>query len=104
MPATRRGIFARNISSNLAGYLVNAAVMFLLTPYVLEQLGDGRYGIWSVVIATTGSYGIFDLGIRSAAGLYLTRYAAQGDEAGVNRSFSTAFVLLAGLGLSLIHI
>ncbi len=100
MPATRRGIFARNISSNLAGYLVNAAVMFLLTPYVLEQLGDGRYGIWSVVIATTGSYGIFDLGIRSAAGLYLTRYAAQGDEAGVNRSFSTAFVLLAGLGVA----
>ncbi len=99
MPATRRGIFARNISSNLAGYLVNAAVMFLLTPFVLEQLGDGRYGIWSVVIATTGSYGIFDLGIRSAAGLYLTRYAAQRDDEGVNRSFSTAFVLLAALAV-----
>lgn len=94
MPVSRRGIFARNISSNLAGYLVNAAVMFLLTPFVLAELGDGPYGIWSVLIATTGSYGIFDLGIRSAAGLYLTRYTAQGDQDGVNRSFSTAFVLL----------
>ena len=91
------GIFARNISSNLAGYLVNAAVMFLLTPFVLARLGDGPYGIWSVLIATTGSYGIFDLGIRSAAGLYLTRYAEQGDEDGVNRSFSTAFVVLLAL-------
>ena len=94
MPVSRKGIFARNISSNLAGYLVNAAVMFLLTPFVLRALGDGSYGIWSVLIATTGSYGIFDLGIRSAAGLYLTRYTEQGDEVGVNRSFSTAFVLL----------
>ena len=97
MPVSRRGIFARNISSNLAGYLVNAAVMFLLTPFVLARLGDGPYGIWSVLIATTGSYGIFDLGIRSAAGLYLTRYAEQGDEDGVNRSFSTAFVVLLAL-------
>ena len=99
MPVSRKGVFARNISSNLAGYLVNAAVMFLLTPFVLQQLGDGAYGIWSVLIATTGSYGIFDLGIRSAAGLYLTRYAAQQDTEGVNRSFSTAFVLLSGLAV-----
>ena len=99
MPVSRKGIFARNISSNLAGYLVNAAVMFLLTPFVLQELGDGPYGIWSVLIATTGSYGIFDLGIRSAAGLYLTRYSAQDDAEGVNRSFSTAFVLLSGLAV-----
>ena len=73
--------------------------MFLLTPFVLQELGDGPYGIWSVLIATTGSYGIFDLGIRSAAGLYLTRYSAQDDAEGVNRSFSTAFVLLSGLAV-----
>ena len=100
MVVSRRGIFARNISSNLAGYLVNAAVMFFLTPFVLGRLGDGPYGVWSVLIATTGSYGIFDLGIRSAAGLYLTRYTAQGDEVGVCRSFTTAFLLLLALAVA----
>lgn len=99
MSSSRLGIFARNISSNLLGHLVNAVVMFILTPVILRELGTGTWGLWQLLIATTGSYGIFDLGIRSALGQYVTRYDAQQDQDAVNRSLSTALVMLAGLAL-----
>lgn len=85
--------FTRNILSNYLGFVVQAVVMFLLRPVVIDTLGDGVAGIWFLIIACTGYYGLLDLGIRSAVGQYVTRYWAMGDMAGVSRTLTTALGL-----------
>ncbi|MFM1871818.1 MAG: hypothetical protein RL398_1240, partial [Planctomycetota bacterium] len=90
----------KNVLSNTAGHFVALATALLLTPFVVAQLGDDVYGIWGIVVSLTGYYGILDLGIRSAVGQYVTRYWAQGDIAGLNRTMSTAVAItlpIAGL-------
>ena len=93
-PRTRLGIFARNITSNLAGYIVGAAVAIFLSPFVIRELGTIQYGLWVILVSMTGYYGLLDLGVRSAVGQYVTRYWAKQEIEGVNRTMSTSFVLL----------
>ena len=92
-----KGAFARNISSNIAGYLVSAVVALFLSPFVIGKLGDVRYGLWAMLMAVTGYYGLLDLGVRSAVGLYVTRYWAKEDTDGINRTLNTATILLGGV-------
>ena len=54
-------IIARNVTANWLGFAVHAAVTFFLTPFVLAELGEVRYGLWCLVIGLTGYYGLFDL-------------------------------------------
>ncbi len=92
---------ARNVFSNFAGYFVSMVVGFLLTPYVMEVLGKDKWGLWQAIVAFTGSYGLCDLGIRSAVGHYVTRYWAQRDLEGVNRTFATALVITTWVAIFL---
>jgi O-antigen/teichoic acid export membrane protein len=87
----------RNIFSNWTSYAVTAVVGFLLTPIVVRSLGDTGYGLWTLVLSITGYFGLLDLGIRSSVSRFLARHLALDDDQGVNRTASTAFVLL-GLG------
>ena len=88
----------RNIASNWTGYAVHVAVAFFLTPYIIHSLGETRYGIWTLVIGLTGYYGLLDLGVGSGMTQYLTRYLAANDIDKLNKSASTGFVVLSGIG------
>ena len=88
----------RNIASNWAGYAIQVAVAFFLTPYIIHSLGETRYGIWTLVIGLTGYYGLLDLGVASGMTQYLTRYLAANDIDNLNRSASTGFAALSGIG------
>ena len=92
-------ILIRNILSNWAGFAVQAVVVFFLTPFVISNLGDARYGIWALVTGLTGYYGLLDLGFRSGITQYLARYLANNDFDELNRTASTACVVLACCGV-----
>ena len=89
----------RNVSSNWVGFGVSIAVAFFLSPFVVHQLGDLRYGIWTLIASVTGYYGLMDLGIYGAVRQYVGRYYALGDLRGINRTVNTAFGLLGLLGI-----
>ena len=92
-------ILGRNIVSNWVGFAVNAGVSLVLTPIVVNTLGETRYGVWMIAMGVTGSYGLLDIGFRSGVNQYLTRYLSSGDEEGLNASASSAFVGLTLIGL-----
>ena len=89
----------RNVLSNWAGYGVSIAVAIFLSPFVVHSLGDGAYGMWTLLVSLTGYYGLLDLGIRSGVGQYVTRYWAQGDMDGVNRTMNTALFTLSAIAI-----
>lgn len=97
-----RGTITRNIGSNLIGYVVNVVVALFLTPFVVSTLGDGVFGLWTLIVSLTGYYGLLDFGVRSAVGEYATRYLAKEDLDGVNRTFNTALGLALGVAVAIL--
>jgi O-antigen/teichoic acid export membrane protein len=88
----------RNVLSNWTSYLVTAVVGFLLAPFILHQLGNTGYGLWTLVLSLTGYFGLLDLGVRSSVGRFVARHVTLGETEEVNRIVSTAVVVLGAAG------
>lgn len=76
---------AGSVLSSWSGLAVNVGVAFWMTPFVVRHLGNDAYGIWALVLQLTGYLGIVDVGLRSAIVRFVSKYHAQGDQAGLNR-------------------
>ncbi len=81
-----------------------AAVLLVLlatTPFVVDALGPSGYGIWVVVVAIAGLYGIVDAGFAPAVGRLVAHALARDDRRAAREVTSTALAgnLLTGLVL-----
>ncbi|MGB7552037.1 MAG: hypothetical protein WBM15_10825, partial [Chromatiaceae bacterium] len=56
-----------NIASNYLRVIVGIAVMFFLIPFTVGHLGLDLFGLWSLVFAVVGLFGLLDLGFATAA-------------------------------------
>jgi len=78
------------------GYrLANIAVAFALTPFIIHMLGAQDYGLWAVVGAFLGYYGLLDLGIGASVSRYVAASLEKGDHPETNRIVSTAMAIYA---------
>ena len=91
-------VIIRNIFSTWVGYAATLVVGFFLAPFVVHHLGNAGYGVWTLVTALTGYFGMLDLGLRQSVGRFVARYIALNDEGNVNRTISSALGILAGAG------
>lgn len=85
----------RNIFSNWLSYIVMVLAGFFLSPFVVRSLGDSGYGVWILVISLTGYFSVLDVGIRSSLGRFIARYVSLNEPEKVNRTVSTALVMLS---------
>jgi O-antigen/teichoic acid export membrane protein len=92
-------LILRNVFSNWTGYVLAMVVMFFLTPFIVHSLGNNTYGVWTLVVSLTGYFGMLDLGVRSTVGRYVARYVGLCDPVNVNRTISSAFIILGSSGL-----
>ncbi len=92
-------VILRNIFSTWTSYLVTLLSGFMLAPFVVHHLGNAGYGVWTLVLSLTGYFGVLDLGIRQSVGRFVARYVALQDSENVNRTVSTALIMLGGGGL-----
>lgn len=91
----------RNVFANWGGFVLTAAVNFLLAPFVVRHLGDTLYGISVLFLALTGYLGMLDLGVRGALTRYVARFHARGEHERSSLTASAAMLLFGGLGLLL---
>ena len=91
-----------NVASSWGGLGVNIAVGFFLSPFILHHLGDEAFGLWILIFALTGYYGIFDFGIRSSIVRYVSKFQATGDKDELARLVNTSLFTYTCLGLILI--
>ncbi len=92
----RFSLILRAVATSWVAILANAAVGFLLTPYVLHHLGDEAFGLWVLVVTLVGYYGLFDAGVRSSILRYASRHRALGDQERANEVIATAFYFYLG--------
>lgn len=58
--------------------VLNLAISFLYTPWMLKQIGVSDYGLYSLIISFI-SYFIMDFGLSSAIARFIAKYRAEGD-------------------------
>lgn len=71
----------------LAAYL---AVSFVMTPFLVHQLGITLYGIWTMVLSVVGYMNLMDIGMQSAVMKYVAEYAGKEDQEGLAQVIANA--------------
>jgi O-antigen/teichoic acid export membrane protein len=91
-----------NTFSNYGGQFISIATWFLLTPFILEELGADEYGLW-VLVGSVVAYGtLLDFGISDAVTKYVAEYRVTGDIQKAKSLVSTALWLYTGIGLLIV--
>ena len=88
-----------NIASNYLRFLVGMVVVFFLTPYIVSRIGVDLFGLWSLIFAVVGLFGLLDLGFATAAVKYVAELTAGRDHAGRNQVLATLLVIYSTLGI-----
>jgi len=88
-----------NIASNYLRFAVSMVVVFLMTPYIIGQLGMETFGLWSLVFAVIGIFGLMDFGFATAAVKTVAEASGSGDTAGRNRTLASLLMLYTLIGL-----
>lgn len=71
----------------------------LLTPFLIDVLGQQDYGLWILIISVLGWFNVIDLGFSTAVQRYIVLALESSDHRKVNIIFSTAFALFSALGI-----
>jgi O-antigen/teichoic acid export membrane protein len=90
---------SRSTASNFIGKLITLGAGFVLTPFILHQLGATHYGLWALVGSVVAYGSLLDLGIAGAVIKYVAEYRATGEHDQAHSLVATALRLYALLGL-----
>ena len=88
-----------NIATNYLRFAVGMVVVFLMTPYIIGQLGVETFGLWSLIFAVIGIFGLLDFGFATAAVKTVAEATGVYDEAGRNRALASLLMIYSVIGL-----
>ena len=88
-----------NSASGAALLIVTVIVSFIMSPFLVRQLGNANYGFWELILGLVGYLGVLDLGVGPAVIRYVALAHGSGDQATLSRVVNAGFAsfLLAGL-------
>lgn len=81
-----------------ASIIVSTLVQLIYTPFLIKKLGQGEYGLYSLVNSIIGYLTIFDLGFGNAIIVYTSKYRALGkveEEKKMHGMFKIIFWIIA---------
>src|SRR5438874_7337786 len=87
---------------NWMALAVSISVAFFLSPFVVHNLGNVAYGIWTLVNSMIAYMGLLDLGMRGAVTRFVSRHHSQGEHLASSRAVSAAFWLRATIGFAVL--
>lgn len=90
---------ARNTLFNSIGRFWGMGVSFLLTPYIISQIGIERFGIWSLISVLVGYFGLLDFGVGYAFVKYIAEEEAKESPKAINRIVNTGLLFYLLLGV-----
>jgi len=89
----------RNAWSNLLGAAIPALVMLGTVPLVVEGLGEGGYGVYSLVTAIVGYFAVIDINVTAGSVKYIAEHNARKDDDRIFETISFGLATYAGIGL-----
>lgn len=84
--------------SNYVGQFATFGAWFLLTPFILREVGVAMYGLWTLIGSVVAYGSLLDLGIWGAIIKYTAEFRALQREEESNALIGTALTIYLGLG------
>lgn len=94
----------KNVGANWVYNLAGILTTFILTPVIVGHLGVSGDGVWQIVLANTGLFGLLSLGVPAASVKHFTEHAERGDHPELNRTVGTAAGLYLIMGAAVLVI
>lgn len=79
--------------------ILNVLVKFIYTPFLLAELGQQEYGLYSLVISIVGYMTILDFGFGNAVTRYTVKYNSENDSESLYKLWGTFSVLYIIIGV-----
>lgn len=76
----------------------NILIALILTPFIIHHLGVSHYGLWALVGAFLGYYGLMDLGMGMSLARFISAALANEDYEECNKFTSTGFTVYSVSG------
>ncbi len=92
-------LLARNSLLNLAGESAPFLVAAMAIPVLIHEIGLDRYGVLTLIMLAVGYFGVFNLGLDSAATKFIAVAAASSDHRDIPGLFWASLFLMLGFGL-----
>lgn len=89
----------QNVLVNWAAYAVTILIGFWMSPFLVNQLGDSVYGVWTLLGSLTGYLGLLDFGITPSTVKKVAEYRAKDDSEGINRVVTGGVVIFVVVGV-----
>lgn len=86
-------VLARNIFSNWIGLVANILVGFLLTPFVIRELGPVGYGFWALLQSLLSYMFLLEFGVRASLNRHLAKCFALRLSLDANRVINTGLAV-----------
>lgn len=83
----------KSLCSNAAIVLVEVAVVFILTPYVIGALGTEAYGVWLVIVSLTSYLLLVQGGLPAASVRFMAERFGVGESTDLNKAIATSLLL-----------
>ncbi|MBW2111482.1 MAG: flippase [Deltaproteobacteria bacterium] len=88
-----------NAIFNALGRFFSIALSFFFMPYIVHELGPEAYGIYILIFAVIGYFGLLDLDLGQAIIKYVAEYKALDDFRGINRVVGATLFLYLLMGI-----
>jgi O-antigen/teichoic acid export membrane protein len=88
-----------NAMSGAGNRIATTAIGFLLTPFIISELGLSQYGLWAVVGSLAGYLGLLDFGLGGAFVKFITEYVELDDKRSARQVVMFGMAFYFGFGL-----
>jgi len=94
--------FVVNVASNFIAFLVNLAIGFWFTPYLIDNLGVESFGLYPLADSVVSYMSLITLALNGALGRYLALDIHNQSIENAKKTFSSAFFGSIGISILLI--
>ncbi len=88
-------VLVKNAMSAMAGTIATALIGFFLTPFLIHQLGEERFGIWTLIFSIVTMTELADFGIGMSVQRFTAEYLAHQAVEKISNLTNQAFTLVA---------
>ena len=90
----------KNTVANTFMKLWRYAISFFLLPFIILHVGVVDYGLYLLVGAFVGYFGLLDMGMSASLVKYVAEYNAKGDKEMINKMVNSTFIFYLGIGVA----
>lgn len=89
---------------NYATIFLTNVVGLVMTPFIIKQLGDSEYGLYTLIGAFVGYISVLDFGLTNTIVRFVAKYKAEADQKGEENFLATTMIIYSVIALIVVII